>query len=164
MFYSMSFPIELVLFGDVMLSLSPSVTDLSVCLTVDVCTVISSHSLKVTRCRIPQQQQQQQQQLDDCKNGAVDMKMCEGNGLGSAASVRHVELRSMGGVLGRHDIVSCETGGVEESVGVTRCDGGDVVKGGEWGEGEVVTVLFSTRAAKFLDLQIGQRVRIHPPW
>ena len=32
------------------------------------------------------------------------------------------------------------------------------------GGGEIVTVLFSSRCAKFLDLQVGQTIRVHPPW
>ena len=36
--------------------------------------------------------------------------------------------------------------------------------GGGGDGGEIVTVLFSARCAKFLDLQVGQTIRIHPPW
>ena len=36
------------------------------------------------------------------------------------------------------------------------------MEGGEGGE--IVTVLFSGRCAKFVSLQVGQIITIHPPW
>ena len=77
------------------------------------------------------------------------------------SDVAHIELGGVDNVLGSRNIISSGTsnGGVGESESVTRC-GEQVVEG----EGEMVTVLFSTRCAKFLDLQVGCRVRIHPPW
>ena len=53
--------------------------------------------------------------------------------------------------------------GAKESESVTRCVGGEGEEGGKDGD-EVVTVLFSMRCAKFLDLQVGSCIRIHPPW
>ena len=66
-----------------------------------------------------------------------------------------------------------------ETVGESRPDGCGVVEqeegsgtmmkpgereGGGEEEEELVTVLFSLRCSKFLDLQVGHHVRIHPPW
>ena len=37
-------------------------------------------------------------------------------------------------------------------------------RGGKEEEEEEITVLFSMRCAKFLKLQVGSCVRVHPPW
>ena len=96
-----------------------STADVSVCMTVEVMWLSSSHSLKVTSCRI----------------------VTSGHGGQPAHLATPRE----------------PTPGSEENV-----RGGE--EGGGGGGGEIVTVLFSSRCAKFLDLQVGQTIRIHPPW
>ena len=107
--------------------------DISTCLTVHVCSLFNSHSLKVGKCRtLSRQQQQQACSSRDPKTATV---LKEGEGGGGAGDV-------LGGL------------GDGGHVRVEEVDGG----------GEIVTVLFSTRCAKFLGLQVGSCVRIHPPW
>ena len=111
----------------------PLISDLSSCLTVEVCVMTSSHSLKVAQCRTLTQRLQQP---ISGSRGTVGVA-------GSGHRAAECDSRESGGGRG--------SGG----------DGDDDVTGKE---GEEVSVLFSTRCARFLDLQPGQYVRIHPPW
>ena len=145
---------------------------MSACLTVEVCSLTTEHSLKVAECRILAQHHQQQLPV---RTAALDMTrddLCgdDGGGLGRAAGVS--EGRVMEGVgEGGVERGGLERGGLERSgaadgggEGGGGLDGGGVEVRGDGAEGEMVTVLFSLRCAKFLDLQAGHHVRIHPPW
>lgn len=139
-------------------------SDPTACLTVEIFSLINSHSLKVAKCRIITEQQQQKQpplQSDNSNYYVHGEKASEEShvkcidlghvdiALSSCNIIKHGDSGRDGVEEREEDRVTC--GGLEEHVA------------GEGG-GEVVTVLFSTRCAKFLNLQAGCHVRIHPPW
>ena len=130
-------------------------------MTVEVVWLSTSHSLKVTSCRTVTSDQNDERG----GGGGVGVKGGGGGGgVNEGGGGGGVGVKEGGGGEGRgvnDDRGGGGGGGVKEGGGG---GGGGVKEGGGGGSGEIVTVLFSTRCTKFLDLKIGQTIRIHPPW
>lgn len=136
-------------------------SDLTACLTVEIFSLINSHSLKVAKCRVIAEQQPPLQ-----SDNSNNVHREQGSGSSQESHAKCIDLGCVDIALSSCNI---EHGGsgrdeVEEREGDrVTCGGLEEHVVGEGG-GEVVTVLFSTRCAKFLNLQAGCHVRIHPPW
>ena len=139
-------------------------SDLTACLTVEIFSLINSHSLKVAKCRIITEQQQQKQPPPQSDNS---VHREQGSGSPQERHAKCIDLGHADMALSSCNIIERGDGGrggVEErEEDRVTCGGLEEHVVGEGG-GEVVTVLFSTRCAKFLNLQAGCHVRIHPPW
>ena len=161
--------------------------DLSSCLTVHVCSLLNCYSLSVAKCKTissamptnlpPLSASLSYSVSKTTIRSGPDPQQC-GSITRSEADTQPgpwLDLANIGCVLGSQNIVSSggESEQVEEGGGMGEGGGGGVEGRSEEGEGggreveeggEVVMVLFSVRCAKYLNLQVGSLVRIHPPW